>query len=489
MFNEYMWQTYLNAGGEAVVEMFERNLSIEYTEEYAERIKELRAAYCPEGVILNDSYEQLMELFDRLGEEVSYVEGDIAEIKLFLDDLANAINEENDSDQNLFIEFSEALDYYSTFAALTVPNIFVPYHFKYNFNILKMIAREFDINLPPIPVKKDYKGRFYYYGEICATLYDFRQEHNMTPYELCAFLYDFAPKYIGGIDSYIVKDVPAPQSAYFIGGSKDDAFLSEKKDVITCWQCNPDTRVGDMIVMYLRTPISAVDSVWQSVSIGFNDPFFYYYRCAYISKPVGISRIPQKQLQQDEIFKEMPIVKKNMQGLNGVELKPSQYNHLLDLAGSDLPRLEFAQIGSDEDFAIEKDVENKLVKPLLEKLGYSEDEYEQQMHLEVGNHNFTLIPDFVILPTKERGRESAYFLIEAKLSIPTLSALEEVNVQAHSYARQLNAKYSVIAAKEKVWVTSSIDDYQNVIFSATWSELNNADKFSELNKLLGYDKR
>ena len=90
----------------------------------------------------------------------------------------------------------------------------------------------------------------------------------MSPYELCAFLYDFAPKYIGGIDSYIIKELPEPKSAFFIGGSKEDIFLDESKDVVTCWQCNPDTRAGDMIVMYLRTPISAVDSVWRSVSIG-----------------------------------------------------------------------------------------------------------------------------------------------------------------------------------------------------------------------------
>ena len=29
MFNDYMWQTYLNAGGKAVVDIFENNLSNE----------------------------------------------------------------------------------------------------------------------------------------------------------------------------------------------------------------------------------------------------------------------------------------------------------------------------------------------------------------------------------------------------------------------------------------------------------------------------
>ena len=75
----------------------------------------------------------------------------------------------------------------------------------------------------------------------------------MSQYELCAFLYDFAPKYIGGIDSYIINDLPKSNSAYFIGASKDDSFLSTNSDIITPWQCNPETCVGDSIVMYLKS--------------------------------------------------------------------------------------------------------------------------------------------------------------------------------------------------------------------------------------------
>ncbi|MGN1105487.1 MAG: hypothetical protein ACI4RH_02465 [Huintestinicola sp.] len=336
-----------------------------------------------------------------------------------------------------------------------------------------------------MPVKKDYEGRFFYYGEICDVLWDFREEHNMSPYELWAFLYDFAPKFIGGIDSYIIKDLPEPKSAFFIGGSKDDIFLDESKDIVTCWQCDPDTRAGDMIVMYLKTPISAVDSVWRSVSIGFNDPFFYYYRCTYIANPVGVKRITQKQLQQDEIFKDMPIVRKNMQGINGVELLPSQYNHLMDISEADVPRLEFIVSEGNEKFEREKDVENKLIIPLLEKLGYDENEYVQQLYIEIGNHNHALIPDFVLMPKVTKGHHSAFALIEAKLCISNQKEMEAVKTQARSYAVQLKAKYAVIADKNKIWVISSEDDYSEDIFSASWDELNNADVFSKLLKLIG----
>jgi hypothetical protein len=46
-------------------------------------------------------------------------------------------------------------------------------------------------------------------------------------------------------------ELPEPESAYFIGGSEDDAFLSKEKDHIIPWQCDPDAKAGDMIVMYL----------------------------------------------------------------------------------------------------------------------------------------------------------------------------------------------------------------------------------------------
>lgn len=49
----------------------------------------------------------------------------------------------------------------------------------------------------------------------------------MNPYELYEFIYDFAPKYIGGINSFIVNDIPDTNSAYFIVSSKDDIFLSK----------------------------------------------------------------------------------------------------------------------------------------------------------------------------------------------------------------------------------------------------------------------
>lgn len=485
MFNEYVWNLYLEAGGREVAEKFENYLTKDFSESYADFIDKLHAVYCPLEEWLTDEIKGVCaDCYNGLGilEDGSYT------IKKALDAVYKLIKSWGaSSDQSVFDIFSSEIGYFTTHLALAIPELFVPYYYLYNFNVLTNIADEFGIDIPPIPQKKDYKGRFYYYGEVCVALINFREEHNLSPYELCAFLYDFAPRYIGGIDSYIIEDLPEPRSAFFIGGAAGDKDISHDQNMISCWQCSPDIRAGDMVVMYLRTPVSAVDSVWRSVSVGFNDPFFYYYRCTYIAKPVPLKQISQKQLKEDAIFKDMPIVRKNIQGINGVELKPSEYNHLLDLGDADksIKRLAFKAPSGRQKLSNEKDVEKKLIKPLLEKLGYSENDYVQQLYIEVGNHNHLLIPDFVLLPDRKIGHQSAFAVVEAKHSVANKKDLQAAKIQARSYAVQLKARYSAVMSEEGIWVYSDTDDFTEEVYTAAWNELKKADAFSALFKIIG----
>ena len=485
-----MWRIYLKAGGKEIVSCFEKNLSGKLFgrvfQQYIDTVKSLRLAYCPDDLLIEGMEEQLRAISRDVSAFSRFPRRKKLTTEAILLDLYDEIADEVGADGRvIFRAFSDMMEYISTELAIEYPDLFVPYYFKFNFNILKNIAEEFNIGLPAIPVKKDYKARFFYYGEVCNALHAFRKKHEMSPGELNAFLYDFAPKYVGGTDSYIIQDLPEPKSAFFIGGSKEDTFLSYKKKQIIPWQCNPETRAGDMIVMYLTSPESRVDSVWRSVSIGFNDPFFFYYRCTYIARPVRIRPITCKQLKEDEIFCNMPIVRKNMQGINGIEFKPSEYNHLIDVTSAKLPKLEYIATESGQCLFNEKDVEDKLIKPLIKKLGYSERDYVQQLYIEIGNHNHALIPDFVIKPVTTRGHQTAFCIIEAKYSIHGHREMGEVQIQARSYARQLKVQYSVIASKDRIWVYRPDDDYTKTVFSASWDELNTADVFSQLFKLIG----
>ena len=179
-----------------------------------------------------------------------------------------------------------------------------------------------------------------------------------------------------------------------------------------------------------------------------------------------------------------------MQGINGVELYPSEYNHLINCAKANCLKLEYEiPECKDNNLMREKDVEDYLVKPLLEELGYDNTDYVQQLYIEIGNHNHALIPDFVIHPVTSKGHQSAEFLIEVKYSITTKKQLEDAKTQARSYAKMLKANYSVIASKEGVWVTDYKDDYSNDVLFLTWHELKKADNFYKLIGLLGKKKR
>ena len=486
MLNRYVWKLYLESGGNKVVEMFRRNLEDNLTNEYADEIVRMHKVYCPMSAVSEEIGNQLRDLveFHESLEETTEEDEPIS-AEEGLEDVYKMIEEHFEKPVDIFDEFSFALPYYSTNLAIIFPDSYVPYYYRLNYNVLQKIADSFEIELPEIPPKKNYKDRFYHYGDVCRTLTEFRKKNGLSLYELCAFLYDFAPNYVGGMDSYIIKDLPEPHSAYFIGAAEGDSHLLKEKDTVTSWQCSPDTRAGDMIVMYVRTPVSAINSIWRACSIGFVDPFFFYYRCVYISSPVSINPIPLTIIKKDKVFKELPIVRKNMQGINGVELRPSVYNYLVKKSKAKVKSLEYIETKSNGDYTCEKDVETKLITPLIQKLGYGEKDYKQQMYVEIGNHNNTLIPDYVILPNERRGFASGFAIIEAKRSIPNKEKLDDVMVQARSYAKLLTAKYCVVASQEKLWVAESKDGFDNIVMEATWEQLNDSDVFYNLSKILG----
>ena len=491
--NDYTWGLYLKAGGSRIVECFEAALGKGETDGYSEMICDLLESFCVDkrtAECVRKCIEELIPNWDKLEdpEDIDLSEADDI-IDDYMDQLWSELMDANDgSEQKAFCGYINNIEILSTTAAIDYPELFVPYYFLCTYNVLEKVSDTFDLNLPDIPLKKDYKGRYYHYGNICKALVKYRLEQGWTPYELCAFLYDFAPIYIGGVDSYIVKDLPEPRSAFFIGGGGDneDAVAEDDKNGIIRWQCNPDTRAGDMIVMYLRSPISAISSVWRACSLGFNDPFFYYYRCTYIGNPVKVKRMGIKAIKEDPVLSKMPIVTKNLQGINGVELKPSEYNHILDITkAKGVKKLSFAMDIEEGEYENEKAVEDRLIKPLLLKLGYKPDDYIQQLNIPVGNHNHLLIPDFILSPRKIREFYSCYAIVEAKRSIKKDKELKEALGQARSYALQLGAEYSTVASQEKIWVTSVKDGYLEVIRSYTWEEIKDDDKLQELRGFIG----
>lgn len=370
-------------------------------------------------------------------------------------------------------------------------NFFVPYTYRLKFNILQSIFEYFEIPLPKIPIKKDWRGRLLYYIDLCEALLEFRKHNELTRGELCAFLYDFAPATIEKTES---KDMPKPSKAWFCGGNKlGFSFLDNAAhDSESVWQGNVDTRKGDIIVMYCLSPRSYIHSIWRADCDGFIDPFFHYYTMIYISHPEIVKPISQKELNGNPIISKSPLIRSNMQGLVGYPIKFEEYNEMLRILQNKgqntatLPMIEPDFVLNDLELFNERDVEVKLIEPFLQKLGYSENDWVRQMPVKMGRGERNY-PDYCFGANTKKGEESAKMILEAKFSVRNTKELHDDYFQTKSYALRLQATKFVIASKEGIWIYEP-DKNQfeiNSFSSYTWLQIEHPDIMHEVMKKIG----
>ncbi len=380
---------------------------------------------------------------------------------------------------------------FSTALFLVENEFFIPYYFRIKFDLLQSIFSYFDIPLPKIPIKKDWRGRLLYYVDLCEVLYEFRKQHALSRAELCAFLYDFAPK---GVEKLTSDEMPSPSKAWFCGGNKNDFQFLDHPDIHrqSHWQGNPDTRKGDIIVMYCLAPRSYIHSIWRADRDGFIDPFFYYYTVIFISNPSVIKPVGHKELKSNAIFSKSPLVRSNMQGLIGYPIAYEEYNELLRISEkkdqniSELPAIKPDFTIDDTELITEKDVEEKLIEPLLKKLGYDEQDWLRQMPVKMGRGERNY-PDYCFEAYPVRGEETAKMIIEAKFSVRNQNELTEAYYQAKSYAFRLQSQKFVVAAKEGIWIFEKSRNLflRDVHSFYSWYQMEHPDTLHEVHKKIG----
>lgn len=499
LINEFQWKNYLEAGGNKVVEMFEKMLDIDlFVENFKEIEEDLLKIHSRFSIAVTEFKREIDEFEENGGSYYLLKDGSYTiydALDAIIDVFETELEIVSDSDKCAF--FTENMECISMALSTDLPNIFVPWFFKYSFNIFRDICDYFnvDIDFNELPVKSDYLNRIYYYGDICHTLCEFKEENNFTSAELCAFLYDYAPQVVLAEKPLYDKITSEPRNAYFIG-APGDYFKYQKKhrETLRFWQTNPDVQVGDAMVMYVRSPISQIKYIWRAVSPGFVDPFFWYYRCANICYPIEIDGMTINQLKADEITSKLPIVKKNLQGINGTHIPPTIYNHILDTAkvkeNEKLPYIEYAlDLNFEKNLENERDVEVVLLEPLLEKLGYKKEHWCRQMTTKIGRKE-RAIPDYVVFPVYTPGKERGKIVLEAKLTITDKKALEEDRRQAASYGKQLLSDYTVLVSKEGIYLYGKADNFESCIFNSTWTKLeNDKDEFNKLYKFIGNNRK
>lgn len=395
---------------------------------------------------------------------------------------------------------SDDVPFLSEILYLISPTYYFPYYFERLYHEVIEIFNEFGIFLPNVPKKNDSQGRFFHYLEICKSLYSFRIEHELDEYELPAFIYGFA---LNIIKRYKISDIlPEPRKAYFVGGGKRDSSVDSRGDFdyldqsnessISNWNGDPETQTGDIIVMYCLSPRSYIHSIWRAVTPGSYDPFFHFYKNVYIGKSILVEQISIIEIKNDPVLSEMPLVRGNMQGINGRNISKIYYDRIIELLhqkGQDisiLPKLTDNEI-TVSGLNNEKDVEEKLLEPLLLKIGYNEDDWLRQMKLRMGRGD-RVYPDYVIFPKEERNNESGYWIWEAKYSIKGHKQLEEDLGQAKSYALRLKSSGLGLVSKEGVWL--SLPDYNiNKIKFWSWKQVGQRDCLNEIFDVAGNKKK
>ncbi len=362
-------------------------------------------------------------------------------------------------------------------------NVFKPMLLPRRFDIIQRNCDALGIELPDIPRGKNYREYYGYYYDICMAWDAFQEENDLSNAELCACIYDFASMLCEKNDKTVF---PKPTNVWLTGaGNGDFTFLdSLGKDgdgnEEHIWACNERTRRGDIIVIYCTSPRSYIHSIWRSEGGGFFNPFDYYHCRSKVCEGILTPPITFNDLRGDAYMSQVPIIKRRLQGINGIELTAKDYSELMRMIkerGGN-PSL-YPQLfdGSDVDFgeiSVEKDVEEKILIPMLQKLGYTPDDWTRQLSLKAGRTE-KAIPDFVFFPRGEKHFESAPMVIEAKLDMASIREQTKTFNQGLSYARMLRSSIMGICDKERL-VLYRIDkngaaDRNNPFYENHWGAL------------------
>ena len=336
---------------------------------------------------------------------------------------------------------------------------FKPIVLQNHFDIIQRNCDAIGLELPPIPHSKDYLAYLGYYYDICEVMNNFQKEHKLTNAEFCACLYDFAPMLLEDSNP---AELPKPVNVWLTGSAGKGDFeyldsLGENNDYNTAniWACNERTRRGDIIVVYCNSPRSYIHSIWRANSVGIFNPFDYFHCRTTVCNGVRVPEISFKDLKADPYFSEVSIVRRNLHGINGIELTAENYSELLRFIkekGGDTSTLPKLFEGGDIDFGeikLEKDVEENILIPMLERLGYSDDDWSRQLSQKAGR-NEKAIPDFVFFPRGEKHFENAPMVIEAKLDMSLITEQQKAFSQGLSYARMLRSSIMGICDKERI---------------------------------------
>ena len=390
-----------------------------------------------------------------------------------------------------------------------MPGFFIPNLFVMQFVYLKRFAEKYDIQLPKIPNRSDYRERCLYYLDLCIAIVNFAVENGIEDSaEICTFIYGCElPVIKDEYEAEFEKPMPkVPEQAWILVGNYGEG---EKEMKHGFWQANELTCKGDIMLFYEKSPVKKLNSVWIALEDGVKDPFFHYYSHTYIGNKIEIpadKALTFDDFKNSEFFKKENrgstgnFVSKNFQDVSGWAVTSDDYaeiKRMLVAKGYDtsvLPSLYEPKVMAGIEIIHEDDVSWKLLVPRLEEMGWKyKEDFLDEVEFPAGRgttgHEMDKRPDFCLhLSGGDRDKE-AQVVIEVKLNMKNNQEIKANYDQGVSYAKWGNARVLVICDKNQIRVYERNKKNQFVPFDTPtarfrWEDMQKLEKFNELKQLL-----
>lgn len=414
----------------------------------------------------------------------------------------------DDIPQSSFKNYLGANIFFTLILSVYFPEYYIPNFFPMQFVYLKKLAYKYEMKLPSIPARADYKERWMYYDAVCKMLNEFAVENDIQDLsELCAFIFDYEFSLIKEeMEEEHSKPMPAvPEQAWILVGNYGEGEKTMKEGF---WQANELTCKGDIMLFYEKSPVKKLNAVWTALDDGVKDPFFHYYSHTYIGHKIEIPEekaISFAEFKNSEYFqkreKKGNYVSKNFQDVSGWQVTSDDYKEIkrmLEANGFDtsvLPSLYEPKVMAGVEIIHEDDVSWKLLVPRLEEMGW---EYKKDFFDEVEfpagrgttGHEMDKRPDFCLhLSGGERDKE-AQVVIEVKLHMKNNQEIKSNYEQGITYAKWGNARVLVICDKNQIRVYERNKKNQFVPYDTPtarfrWEDLQVLERRNELKRFLG----
>jgi hypothetical protein len=323
----------------------------------------------------------------------------------------------------------------------------------------------------------------------------FAETNKLEPWQMWALVYDLGPRLIGTPPSYAVE---SPSKVWVTAAGPDnfeevDNHGSSDEDT---WSTNRKVRRGDVLLMYCLRPRSSIVALYRCAVDAYRDPLHPAWSGVFteITDKLSIPPISLREMQNDPVLKNWSLVKTHFTGVLHHSVPDEIWIRLKELIATKDPEKgrmiqEYASavdglrsIRGIVDQRSEKEFEDELVLPLLERLGWAvglDLQRQFEMPIKVGSGKPILArADFVGFASALSG--IAVMVVETKRRIVSEGELTLAVQQCESYAGKLRCTRFAVAAPQGVWVYQLNFPGQSSLLTRSPIDLSEASKAERL---------